>query len=62
MTRCGPRFGNLPRTAGNKDGVMLDLAGSDDHDEAAPETPAARSKAQAATPWAGQKVSLKSGT
>ena len=37
---------------------MLDLAGSD-HDEAPPQTPAARSKAQAATPWAGP---LKGGT
>ena len=37
---------------------MLDLAGSD-HDEAPPQTPAARSKAQAATPWTGQKVPLK---
>ena len=34
---------------------MLGLAGSD-HGEAPPQTPAARSKAQAATPWAGQKV------
>ena len=58
MMRCGARFGNLPRTAGNKDGMMLDLAGSD-HDEAPPQTPAARSNAQAATPWAGQKVPLK---
>ena len=41
-----------------KDGVMLDLAGGD-HDEAPPQTPAARSKAQAATLWTGQKVPLK---
>ena len=40
---------------------MLDLAGSD-HDEAPPQTPAARSFAQAATPWAGHKVSRKRGT
>ena len=40
---------------------MLDLAGSD-HDEAPPQTPGARSKAQAATPWTGQKVPLKGGT
>ena len=40
---------------------MLYLAGSD-HDEALPQTPAARSKAQAATPWTGQKVPLKGGT
>ena len=37
---------------------MLELAGSD-HDEAPPQTPAARSKAQAATLWTGQKVPLK---
>ena len=39
---------------------MMDLAGSD-HDEAPPQTPAARSFAQAATPWTGHKVSRKSG-
>ena len=39
---------------------MLDLAGRD-HDEAPPQTPAACSFAQAATPWAGHKVSRKSG-
>ena len=38
----------------------MDLAGSD-HDEAPPQTPAARSFAQAATPWTGHKVSRKSG-
>ena len=42
-----------------KDGMMLDVAGSD-HDEAPPQTPAAHSKAQAATPWTGQNV--KGGT
>ena len=39
---------------------MLDLAGSD-HGEAPPQTPAACSFAQAATPWTGHKVSRKSG-
>ena len=33
---------------------MLDLAGSD-HDEAPPQTPAARSFTQAAAPWTGHK-------
>ena len=42
----------------SKDGVVLGLAGSD-HDEAPPQTPAARSKAQAAILWTGQKVPLK---
>ena len=44
-----------------KDGMTLGLAGGD-HDEAPPQTPAARSFAQAATPWTGHKVSRKSGT
>ena len=44
----------------NKDGMMMDLAGSD-HTEAPPQTPTANSFAQAATPWTGHKVSRESG-
>ena len=58
MMRCGVRLAICREPQATKDGMMLDLAGSD-HDEAPPQTPAARSKAQAATPWAGQKVPLK---